>query len=130
MCESNCLDRVPARALSRDISKELKSSERMVQNSGPPSFTLKLSEDEKGCFLTGANVSDKVANALGRQEGGEEAGPVRLDGHASSLHDGGDLVRGDGDLIIRKDESRVGASQLAVRHIDRLKIDSAPPPKP
>ena len=46
---------------------------------------------------------------------GEEAGPVGLEVNSSSLEDGGDLLRGDGDVVISEDEGGVDAGELS-RH--------------
>ena len=44
---------------------------------------------------------------------GEEAGPVRLEVNSSSLEDGGDLLGGDGDIVIGEDEGGVDAGELS-----------------
>ena len=44
---------------------------------------------------------------------GEEAGPVRLEVDSSSLEDGGDLLGGDGDIVISEDEGGVDAGELS-----------------
>ena len=46
---------------------------------------------------------------------GEEAGPVGLEVNSSSLEDGGDLLGGDGDVVISEDEGGVDAGELS-RH--------------
>ena len=44
---------------------------------------------------------------------GEEAGPVGLELDSSSLEDGGDLLGGDGDIVIGEDERGVDAGELS-----------------
>ena len=46
---------------------------------------------------------------------GEESGPVGLEVDSGSLEDGGDLLGGDGDVVIGKDEGGVHAGELG-RH--------------
>merc|ERR1740123_2043014 len=48
----------------------------------------------------GSNVGDQGLEVGGLQSLGEEAGPVRLNLDTSSLEDGGDLLGGDGDVIV------------------------------
>ncbi|KAF1769259.1 hypothetical protein GCK72_001075 [Caenorhabditis remanei] len=46
---------------------------------------------------------------------GEKSWPVWLELDVGGLEKGGDLLAGDGDLVILKDESSVNASQFLVR---------------
>ena len=48
---------------------------------------------------------------------GEEARPVRLNLNTSSLENGGDLLRGDSDVIVSEDEGSVDAGKLRVGHL-------------
>ena len=56
---------------------------------------------------------------------GEEAWPVRLNLNTSSLEDGGDLLGGDGDVIVGEDEGSVDAGKLRVGHLSRFDAVSA-----
>ena len=47
---------------------------------------------------------------------GEESGPVGLDGDTGGLDDGVDLLGGDGDVIVGKDEGGVNAGEFGSRH--------------
>merc|ERR1719370_581018 len=61
-----------------------------------------------------AHVGDQGLQ-VSRLEGlGEEAGPVGLNIDTSSLEDGGDLLGGDGDIVISEDEGGVDAGELRV----------------
>merc|ERR1719150_198615 len=61
-----------------------------------------------------AHVGDQSLK-VGRLEGlGEEAGPVGLNIDTSSLEDGGDLLGGDGNIVISEDEGGVDAGELRV----------------
>lgn len=46
----------------------------------------------------------------------EKTGPVGLNGNTSSLDNGADLLAGDGDVIVGKDEGGVDAGELGGRH--------------
>ena len=48
---------------------------------------------------------------------GEEARPVRLNLNTGSLENGGDLLRGDSDVIVSEDEGSVDAGKLRVGHL-------------
>ena len=56
---------------------------------------------------------------------GEEARPVGLNIDTGSLEDGGDLLRGDGDVVVGEDEGGVDASKLRVGHLLRFDAVSA-----
>ena len=47
---------------------------------------------------------------------GEESGPVGLDGDTGGLDDGVDLLGGDSDVIVGKNEGGVNASEFGIRH--------------
>merc|ERR1719352_2112827 len=66
---------------------------------------------------TGPNVGDQGLEVGRLQSLGEEAGPVGLNINTSSLEDGGDLLRGDGDVVVSEDEGGVDASKLRVGHL-------------
>merc|ERR1719458_164934 len=53
---------------------------------------------------SGPNVSDQGLEVSRLESLGEEAWPVRLNLDTSSLEDGGDLLGGDGDVIVGEDE--------------------------
>merc|ERR1719153_962132 len=63
-----------------------------------------------------AHVGDKGLQVGGLESLGEEAGPVGLNIDTSSLEDGGDLLRGDGNIVVSEDEGGVDASELRVGH--------------
>ena len=44
---------------------------------------------------------------------GEKSGPVGLDLDASRLADGGDLLGGDGDVVVSQDEGGVDTGKFA-----------------
>uniref|UniRef100_A0A6G5A265 Uncharacterized protein n=1 Tax=Rhipicephalus microplus TaxID=6941 RepID=A0A6G5A265_RHIMP len=70
---------------------------------------------------TRANVRDEAFQVQAFQRFGKEARPVRLDLDASSLQDGADLLGGDGNLIVLKNQGAVNASELVVgRHGDLM----------
>merc|ERR1740123_1915759 len=73
----------------------------------------------------GSNVGDQGLEVSGLQSLGEEAGPVRLNLDTSSLEDGGDLLGGDGDVIVGEDEGSVDAGKLRVGHLSRFGAVSA-----
>ena len=47
---------------------------------------------------------------------GEKSGPVGLKLNTSSLEDGGDLLSGDGNVIVSEDEGSVAAGELGLGH--------------
>merc|ERR1719180_304652 len=53
---------------------------------------------------TGPNVGDQGLEVSRLQGLGEEARPVGLDINTSSLEDGGDLLRSDGNIVVGEDE--------------------------
>merc|ERR1719402_1685274 len=66
---------------------------------------------------TGAYIGDQGLE-VGRLESlGEEARPVRLNLNTGSLENGGDLLRGDSDVIVSEDEGSVDAGKLRVGHL-------------
>merc|ERR1719402_1929368 len=71
------------------------------------------------------NVGDQGLEVSGLESLGEEARPVRLNLNTSSLEDGGDLLRSDGDVIVGEDEGSVDASKLRVGHLSRFDAVSA-----
>merc|ERR1719180_638482 len=73
---------------------------------------------------TRPNVGDQGLEVSRLQSLGEEAGPVGLNINTSSLEDGGDLLRGDGDVIVGEDEGGVDASKLRVGHLCFLRFDA------
>merc|ERR1719362_2134011 len=77
---------------------------------------------------SGANSGPYVGDQgleVGRfQSLGEEARPIGLNINTSSLEDGGDLLRGDGDVIVSKDEGGVDAGKLGVGHLSFLRFDA------
>merc|ERR1712181_134253 len=72
------------------------------------------SSSSRSSANTGPNVGDQGLEVGRLQSLGEEAGPVGLNINTSSLEDGGDLLRGDGDIVVSKDEGGVDASKLRV----------------
>merc|ERR1719451_4480 len=66
----------------------------------------------------GPNVGDQGLQVGGLQSLGEEARPVGLNIDTGSLEDGGDLLRGDGDVVVGEDEGGVDASELRVGHLE------------
>merc|ERR1719150_2424761 len=67
-----------------------------------------------------AHVGDQGLQ-VGRLEGlGEETRPVGLNIDTSSLEDGGDLLGGDGNIVIGEDEGGVDAGELRVGHFKRF----------
>merc|ERR1719195_53308 len=63
-----------------------------------------------------AHVGDQGLQ-VGRLEGlGEEARPVGLNIDTGSLEDGGDLLGGDGNIVVSEDEGGVDAGELRVGH--------------
>merc|ERR1719400_1638891 len=59
-----------------------------------------------------AHVGDQGLKVGGLESLGEEAGPVGLNIDTSSLEDGGDLLGGDGNIVISEDEGGVDAGEL------------------
>ncbi|GMS98587.1 hypothetical protein PENTCL1PPCAC_20762, partial [Pristionchus entomophagus] len=55
---------------------------------------------------------DDVLDVRALKRLGEEAGPEGLDDDVGGLQEGGDLVSGDGDLVVVEDEGGVDASLL------------------
>ena len=60
-------------------------------------------------------MSPGVYEAITKSDLGEKRRPVGFDGNAGRLQEGGDLVGGDGNAVIVKDERGVDASQFVVR---------------
>ena len=54
--------------------------------------------------LTSANVGDQVLNTLLGKELGKQTGPVRLDLDLGRLGDGQDIVCGDLQAVVGKDQ--------------------------
>merc|ERR1719341_2239893 len=73
---------------------------------------------------TGPYVGDQGLEVGRLQSLGEEARPIGLNINTSSLEDGGDLLRGDGDVIVSKDEGGVDAGKLRVGHLSFLRFDA------
>merc|ERR1719352_215824 len=73
---------------------------------------------------TRPNVGDQGLEVSRLQSLGEEARPVGLNINTSSLEDGGDLLRGRGDIIVSEDEGGVEASKLRVGHLCFLRFDA------
>merc|ERR1719300_1685965 len=63
-----------------------------------------------------AHVGDQGLQVGGLEGLGEEAGPVGLNIDTSSLEDGGDLLGGDGNIVISEDEGGVNAGKFRVGH--------------
>merc|ERR1719192_2471112 len=61
---------------------------------------------------SGAHVGDQGFQVGGLEGLGEKAGPVGLNIDTSSLEDGGDLLGGDGNIVIGEDEGGVDAGEL------------------
>merc|ERR1719234_2054495 len=61
---------------------------------------------------TRPNVDDQGLGVSRLQSLGEETGPVGLNINTSSLEDGGDLLRSDGNIVVGEDEGGVDASKL------------------
>merc|ERR1719150_2760907 len=59
-----------------------------------------------------AHVGDQSLQVGGLEGLGEEAGPVGLNIDTSSLKDGGDLLGGDGNIVIGEDEGGVDAGEF------------------
>merc|ERR1719266_2903851 len=74
---------------------------------------------------TRPNVGDQGLEVSGLQSLREEARPVRLYLDTSSLKDGGDLLGGDGDIIVSENEGGVNAGKLGVGHLLRFDAVSA-----
>merc|ERR1719317_1540751 len=87
-----------------------------------------LSSGSTSCSRSSANtrpnVGDQGLEVSRLQSLGEEAGPVGLNINTSSLEDGGDLLRGHGDIIVGEDEGGVDASKLRVGHLCFLRFDA------
>merc|ERR1719500_895697 len=73
---------------------------------------------------TGSYVGDQGLEVGRLQSLGEEAWPIGLNINTSSLEDGGDLLRGDGNVIVSKDEGGVDAGKLGVGHLSFLRFDA------
>ena len=71
------------------------------------SFRSQLS---RACICSVRRPSRVILSNLG-----EESGPVGLEVDSGSLEDGGDLLGGDGDVVIGEDEGGVHAGELG-RH--------------
>merc|ERR1719273_1506527 len=69
---------------------------------------------------TRPNVGDQSLEVSRLQSLREEARPVRLYLDTSSLKDGGDLLGGDGDIIVSENEGGVNAGKLGVGHLLRF----------
>merc|ERR1712029_655558 len=65
---------------------------------------------------SGPSVGDQGLEVSRLQSLGEETRPVGLNVHTSSLEDGGDLLRGDCDVIVSEDKGGVDAGKLRVGH--------------
>merc|ERR1719340_9811 len=68
-----------------------------------------------GSSDTRADLGDQVLQVAALESLGEESGPVGLEVDSGSLEDGGDLLGGDGDVVIGEDEGGVHAGELG-RH--------------
>merc|ERR1719507_716975 len=73
---------------------------------------------------TGSYVGDQGLEVGRLQSLGKEAWPIGLNINTSSLEDGDDLLRGDGDVIVSKDEGGVDAGKLGVGHLSFLRFDA------
>merc|ERR1719423_334407 len=62
----------------------------------------------------GAEVTEKRGDVDAVEGFGEKRGPVWLNRDAGGLQEGGDLVGGDGNAVIVKDEGGVDAGQFVV----------------
>merc|ERR1719374_437057 len=62
----------------------------------------------------GAEVTEKRGDVDAVEGLGEKRGPVWLNRDAGGLQEGGDLVGGDGNAVIVKDEGGVDAGQFVV----------------
>merc|ERR1719357_2431800 len=67
-----------------------------------------------------AHVGDQGLQVGGLEGLGEETRPVGLNIDTSSLKDGGDLLGGDGNIVIGEDEGGVNAGELRVGHFQRF----------
>merc|ERR1719334_3070369 len=70
---------------------------------------------------SGPNVGDQGLEVSRLQSLGEETRPVGLNVDTSSLEDGGDLLRGDCDVIVSKDKGGVDAGKLRVGHLFEIR---------
>merc|ERR550519_2285091 len=70
----------------------------------------------RGSSYAASDVGDQVLQVNRLESLGEESGPVRLEFDISCLEDGGQLLGGDGDIVISEDEGSVGASEFRGRH--------------
>jgi len=70
-----------------------------------------------GTTSTGANRGQKVTDGGLCQELFEKTGPVGLDLDASRLAEGFNLIGGDSNVLIVKDEGSIGTSEFGSRHI-------------
>ncbi|GMR52802.1 hypothetical protein PMAYCL1PPCAC_22997, partial [Pristionchus mayeri] len=61
---------------------------------------------------SGRDRGDEVGDVDSLEGLGEESRPERLNGDVGGLQEGGDLVSGDGDLVVLEDEGGVDASLL------------------
>merc|ERR1719391_530723 len=66
---------------------------------------------------SGPYVGDQGLEVSRLESLGEETGPVGLNVDTSSLEDGGDLLRGDCDVIVSEDKGGVDAGKLRVGHL-------------
>merc|ERR1719239_1881587 len=73
---------------------------------------------------TGSYVGDQGLEVGRLQSLGKEAWPIGLNINTSSLEDGGDLLRGDGNVIVSKDEGGVDAGKFGVGHLSFLRFDA------
>merc|ERR1719323_2248102 len=68
-----------------------------------------------------SNLGDQLLQVTSFKSLSEESWPVGLKVNYSSLEDGGDLVRSDGDIIISEDESSVDTGRFS-RHDDSAQV--------
>merc|ERR1712192_230218 len=88
----------------------------LSSGSGCSTTSSRGSTSSRSSSNTRPNVGDQGLEVSRLQSLGEEAGPVGLNINTSSLEDGGNLLRGDSDIVISEDEGGVDASKLRVGH--------------
>merc|ERR1712130_1063778 len=84
---------------------------------GGLSTSSRGSTSSRSSANSGPNVGDQGLEVSRLQSLGEETRPVGLNIDTSSLEDGGDLLRGDCDVIVSEDKGGVDAGKLRVGHL-------------